>query len=396
MTTDAPPSQAPASPEASGPRRSKFQPVMQIELSSAKAAAPGKTSPSGAGAEPAARAVPPAVPYWPRPRFRSVIQVPAPVHAAARARRWKLHGGRVATGLGVGAVVLVGMMGLTLLWPTLRPARGVAFANPPPAASPGALRTTATRALPTATRALPTATPAPLTTAGPDLAATLSVAIAATLTAQPTAAGLPTAAPSITPVATMAFLNQGGLAGTTTTIFNETFHPGGYWDVGDTPYAQREISNGQLHLHIKNIGSISWSFNAISADNFYVQGSTTVTACRAGDYYGLVYRVKDDSNFYMFGTTCDGRYRAVRQKDGQFTNLVDYTFSPDVVTNGGYNLLGVRAAGDQFSFYVNDQLMTTTTDDTFTAGRFGVFAKSFETPNLTVNFYDITAWNLNP
>jgi hypothetical protein len=267
----------------------------------------------------------------------------------------------------------------------VRPAQGVAQARP---TQP-----------PTATRPQATATPAPQVT--PDLAATLSAAVAATLTAAPVnapaiQANTPAASPAAaTPAPTFA-VNQGALAGATTTLFDETFRPGGYWDTGDTPYAQREIKDGQLHLLIKNVGDISWSFNGISGDNFYVQAVTTATACRAGDYYGLVFRVRDDSNFYMYGISCDGRYRVVRQKDGQFTSLIEFTFSPDIVTYGGYNLLGVRAVNSRFSFFANDQLLASIADDGFAQGRFGVFAKSFETPNLAVQYDDITAWNVKP
>jgi hypothetical protein len=56
----------------------------------------------------------------------------------------------------------------------------------------------------------------------------------------------------------------------------------------------------------------------------------------------------------------------------------------------------VRAVNDQFSFYVNDEYLASATDDTFTQGRFGVFAKSFETADLTTHFDDITAWAIKP
>ena len=415
MPSDHSPSQ-PASPaEALDSRKSRFQPVIQIELTAAKSMAPGKTPAMEATPKPTTKTapapadtgqtsppiampltVPSALAFRAWPKFKPVVQIPAPTaKSLAHARRWKLHGGRLATVLGMSALAVTMMMSFTLIAPQMRPALGVALSSPTrlPTLTPPAA---------TVTRPRPTVTVLPSTT--PDLAATQQAVAGVTLTAQSSQASvtantqaptLPVLAASATPLPT-SFINQGALAGATDKLFDETFTPGGYWDTGDTPYAQREISDGQLHLHIKNIGDISWSFNGVSGDNFYVQAATTVSTCRAGDYYGIVFRVLDDSNFYMFGISCDGRYRVMLQKDGQFTSLINFTFSPDIVVFGGYNLLGVRAVNNQFSFYINDQLLASTTDDTFAGGRFGVFAKSFETPGLTVHFDDITAWNLKP
>jgi hypothetical protein len=257
---------------------------------------------------------------------------------------------------------------------------------------------------PTVTR--PKATSTPLISTTPDLAATLGAAVAATLTAQPTPTSPPTAAqPTALDTATAAvapspsptsFMNQIALAGATGQLFDETFKPGGYWDTGETPYAVREIADGRFTIKMKTIGAISWSFNGVSGDNFYVQAAITTEGCRAGDYYGIVFRVRDDSNFYLYGISCDGRYRVLRQKDGEFTPVIDFKFSPAIAVNGIYNLLGVRAVNDQLSFYVNDEFLATATDKTFAQGRFGTFAKSFETANLTIHFDDITAWTIKP
>jgi type IV secretory pathway TrbD component len=338
------------------------------------------------------------------PKFQPVIQIPAPPAHRVLARRWRMHGGRAAIVLSSSALAVTLLIGLTLIWPLFGApvsaaptAAAVLPAIKPPTASP-----TFTR--PPATLTRPNATATPAISATPDLPATLQAAVAATLTAQPTPVA-PTTAAQPAPAATAAasplpsptsFVNQGPLTGASGLLFDETFKPGGYWDVGETPYAVREISDGRFSITMKTVGAISWSLNGVSGDDFYVQAATSSDGCRAGDYYGLVFRARDDSNFYLFGISCDGRYRVLCQKDGEFAPLIDFKFSPAVAVNGGYNLLGVRAVKDQFSFYVNDDFLASTNDATFAQGRFGVFAKSFETGNLTIRFDDITAWSIKP
>ena len=56
------------------------------------------------------------------------------------------------------------------------------------------------------------------------------------------------------------------------------------------------------------------------------------------------------------------------------------------------NVLGVRAEGDLFKLYLNGEYLTSATDETFTGGKFGVFAYSQSTPGLQVAFDDLVVF----
>ena len=56
------------------------------------------------------------------------------------------------------------------------------------------------------------------------------------------------------------------------------------------------------------------------------------------------------------------------------------------------NVVGVRAEGHRFNLYVNGEYITMATDDTFSGGKFGLYASSYATPGLYVAFDDIVVY----
>ena len=79
------------------------------------------------------------------------------------------------------------------------------------------------------------------------------------------------------------------------------------------------------------------------------------------DYgYGLVFGLKDMNSYYVF-LIADGSYKINKWENGNQTKIKDWTDDP-VIKKGNYvsNLLQVFRMGDQWKFYVNRHLVTTT------------------------------------
>ena len=243
--------------------------------------------------------------------------------------------------------------------------------------------------------------------ATPDILPTqIGLAVAATMAALPSntpppapTVPPPTPLPTLTPTVA-ATLNSvfasAGMQNAGEQIFYETFIPAGYWDTGENSFSKLSITeSGYLDILMKLPGSIAWATNGFSGENFYYQGTVRVDACQLGDYYGLVFRFKDENNFYLFGLACDGRYRLLERVEGEFRPIVDFTFtSTALIGSNATNLLAVRAEGTQVSLYLNDQFVTQANVLDASAGRFGVFAKSAQTSNLLTEFDELSAWQL--
>lgn len=108
----------------------------------------------------------------------------------------------------------------------------------------------------------------------------------------------------------------------------------------------------------------------------------------SGKYeYGIVFRANEDgTEYYVFTVTNDGRYNVSLYQDQKYTDLVPYTESPLVnVGENEANTFKVVARGNEFDFYLNDELIDTVTDDAIESGFAGLFFYN-DTPDVVVGF----------
>ncbi len=153
----------------------------------------------------------------------------------------------------------------------------------------------------------------------------------------------------------------------------------------------------------KAVDNIEWTFNGLKFGNAYITAKTILPdgKCKGvdastskGDNYGLIFRYKNNANFYMFGISCDGAYRLLKRVDGVFETVLDFTKSTSIQPLGQRNVLGVRTVGDQISLYANDKFLTTVKDAQFADGLIGFYVNSRLTPNLTVVFDDVDVYEV--
>lgn len=208
-----------------------------------------------------------------------------------------------------------------------------------------------------------------------------------------------TAAPAATSAPAVSNSPQDPLAGANLTpIIAEDFIVPDYWYEFDTSAGSGKItSEGTFVLTSKLTEHLEWSFNGRKSSNFYMTAKTVLPdqKCKAGDHWGLIFRYKDNANFYFFGVSCDGKYKLSKRVDGLFETLVDLTDSSAILKLGQKNVVGVRAVGDRISLYANDQFLTTITDNSFADGLIGMYVASRLTPDLTVVFDDLTLYAVN-
>lgn len=176
-------------------------------------------------------------------------------------------------------------------------------------------------------------------------------------------------------------------------LFDDQFDSPGLWSVGETDTSNVAISGGVMTYVQKTAGVFSFRIMGKQGDNFHAEISGALAdRCASGDRYGLMFRVQDPSNYYLFQIDCDSRYRFVRYVADAATPLVDWTTSNDIERGAqAANTLSVTAQGGTFLLGVNGQPLTTAGDTTFAKGRFGVMVGSNTTKDFTVIFDNFKA-----
>lgn len=131
--------------------------------------------------------------------------------------------------------------------------------------------------------------------------------------------------------------------------------------------------------------------------------------------FGVLFRHQDPRNYYVFMISGDGYYRLARRVDGVEDVLSDWVESPVINQGQAVNTIRVIAQGSTFTFYINDVQMPLCLtiwnpqvpgecmvvdqqtfsidavtmqliDGTFTQGRVGLGARSFDIGNIAVTF----------
>lgn len=232
----------------------------------------------------------------------------------------------------------------------------------------------------------------------------VEVTVVIEVTAPPVDPNQPTPPPAATNPPTISTNGQDPLAGANVTpIIDERFDfPNKYywWTFGPeiTTSGEGKVEDETYILSSQETENYEWTFDGKKLQNFYVTAKTQIPneQCKAGDHWGLVFRYKDNANFYMFGVSCDSKYTLMKRTVDGFEVILPPTDSVAISKFGKTNILGVRAVGDQLSLYANDQFLITVTDGSFTEGLIGMYARTLLTPNMSVVFDDIKAYVISP
>jgi len=130
---------------------------------------------------------------------------------------------------------------------------------------------------------------------------------------------------------------------------------------------------------------------AATFSNFAFQVQMTILK---GDGGGLVFRADDaNSKFYLLRISQDGTFSLVVTSDSKTnTPLIDDT-NPAVKTGNKTNLVTIIAKGSNIYLYINKQFVDTTSDNSYSSGKIGVFADDTDAAT-DVAFTNANVWTL--
>jgi hypothetical protein len=231
---------------------------------------------------------------------------------------------------------------------------------------------------------IPPTVPTPTSTSTATLSATET----------PTPTPTPLATPTITATATLG-TNDPRTALSSPT-WHEDFSDSSDWGLYSDSHVRFELGDHELVMTAFNPNYYNgWLLSWRKDDNFYLEATVDFGTCAGRDAVGLMFRAPSASEGYLFGISCSGEY-VLRTWDGEkMSNLVVWT--PNSAIPSGPNLtrrIGVWAAGDELSLYVDGTFLRQVTDTSFGEGLFGLFISSGTTPDFTVGVKSVDYWDL--
>jgi len=163
-----------------------------------------------------------------------------------------------------------------------------------------------------------------------------------------------------------------------------------------TKLYEADYMDGEYHILVKAFRQAAWAWNRDAGrfGDFTLEIDARLVSRPSESAYGLVFRVQDDNNFYRFLVSENGYYLVDALLNGRWNTLRSWTKSAFINEGNSTNHLKVVCQGSQIQLYVNEQHLTTLTDDSFAEGYVGMIAYTPE-GNSRVAFDDIRVSSLD-
>jgi len=195
-------------------------------------------------------------------------------------------------------------------------------------------------------------------------------------------------------VATSGGLNLGEPTGV------DTFENAARWFMVDTASTHFEPVEGGLRMtSLVTGGDDIWGLSSYGPlSDLYLEAVFRIgDSCAGLDRYGVIVRAPDPSGGYVFGFSCDGRFRLYSWDGETYQSLQPWTNNDAIRVGAGQtNRMGIWLRGNQIKLYANDQLLAEVTDDRFAQGYFGLFISAAETAGFQVTVEKVSYWELAP
>lgn len=179
-------------------------------------------------------------------------------------------------------------------------------------------------------------------------------------------------------------------------LFSDEFEDRSLWILGRGSAGSIAISNNELTVAVSEPRGYLYSLRKQPAlSDFYAEITASPSICRGADEYGLLLRFSKAQDFYRFSLTCDGQVRLDRFLAGRASSPQPLIFSGAVPPGApSMSRLAVLAQGKEMRFFVNGEYQFTVRDSSLPNGGLGVFARASGDDAVTVNFSDLSVYNL--
>ncbi len=164
------------------------------------------------------------------------------------------------------------------------------------------------------------------------------------------------------------------------------------WDDAFDTYTTKQYGGDRYHIEVRAPDLFAWGLSNRNISDFVLEVKARQEDGPDNNCYGVIFRYQDPDNFYRFDVTGDGFFLLSKFVAGRWLTLVDWTTSPAIHRGVAENTLRISCLGQSISAYVNGQLVASVLDDTFRQGDIGLFAGTFDQPDVEISYDDLVVW----
>ena len=160
------------------------------------------------------------------------------------------------------------------------------------------------------------------------------------------------------------------------------------WFIGRGARSDVRLNNDAYEIVLGSVGSdndaTSWgSLRGYNPESARIEAIITAQQFErvSNARTGLWVRYQNEEEFLAFMIRSDGSYRVAVWEENEYRDVVGWTSDDSIRTgNNVRNLVRVDMDGNQFTFYINGELVRRVQDNTYTGGRVAFWGSSGQTP----------------
>jgi hypothetical protein len=176
----------------------------------------------------------------------------------------------------------------------------------------------------------------------------------------------------------------------------DTFDEQGQWEqYSDPKGVELGVENSVYRASTLNAGYV-WGLNKQSHSNVVLDAEATPLTIHYENGFGIMCRSDETNNGdgYYFMITGNGYYSIRIGQGNEVRPLVDWQASDAIHPELDTNHLRAVCVGNYLAFYANDELLATTTDDTYQTGFAGMAVTASANSDMDVAFDNLSIYQV--
>lgn len=181
-------------------------------------------------------------------------------------------------------------------------------------------------------------------------------------------------------------------------MFQDDFTDPSQWSLGVFPAGSIQFGLNELSIGVTRPGGYLYSLRKEpSIGDFYLEITASPSICRGKDEFGVLLRVSNNLDYFRFGINCLGEARLDRVLSGQASSSKPPELNGSIPPGApSQSRLGVWADGKEIRCYANNTLLFSIQDPSLVKGMIGVYARSAGQDAMTVNFTELSVYEIQP
>jgi hypothetical protein len=171
-------------------------------------------------------------------------------------------------------------------------------------------------------------------------------------------------------------------------FFDDFSNPDSGWDHFNAGEGVMDYKDGKYQIFVNAASIDFWANPGLSFKDTRVEVDATKVGGDNNNDFGVICRYKDKLNFYFFIISSDGFYGIGKMVDGAQELIGQDELLATDASNQGDALNKIRAdcIGSNLTIYVNDSLITSVQDGTFSEGDVGLLAGTYDWAGTDIHF----------